>query len=81
MRLRLNQRIPVDIQFVLKRWWALWYISKEKKTEKRKLKDSDVISNIKKILKPCSDNPKIIIDENVSSVIFANRLIVCKMDF
>ncbi|XP_077282563.1 rifampicin phosphotransferase-like isoform X1 [Temnothorax americanus] len=54
----------LDIQFFLKRWWALLCISEEKKTEKSILKDSDVISNIRKFLKPCSDNPKIIMDES-----------------
>lgn len=63
----LNQRVSVDIQFVLKRWWALLCISKETKSERNKLRDNDVIFNIKKILKPCSDDPKIIMDENVSS--------------
>lgn len=64
MKKQISYYLGLDIQFVLKRWWALWCISKEKKTETNKVKDSDVISNIKKILKPCSDNPKIIMDEN-----------------
>ncbi|XP_012537594.1 prodigiosin synthesizing transferase PigC isoform X1 [Monomorium pharaonis] len=66
---QLSHYLGLDIQFILKRWWALWRISK-RKTKKSKLKDSDVMSNIKKILKPCSDNPKIIMDENSCDNIF-----------
>jgi len=62
------KHIFVDVPFVLKRWWALWCISKKEKTRRSKFKDSDVILNIKKILEPCSDNSKIIMNENVSNM-------------
>lgn len=52
----------LDIQFVLKRWWALWCISRQNKN-KSKLKYGKLF-NINKIWKPYTDNPKIIIDEN-----------------
>ncbi|XP_011867776.1 PREDICTED: uncharacterized protein LOC105561966 [Vollenhovia emeryi] len=61
---QLSHYLGLDVQFFLKRWWALLCISKEKKAEKSKLKVSDPMYNIKKILKPRSDNPKIIMDEN-----------------
>lgn len=54
-----------DIQFSLKLWWALWCISKEKKT-KSKFNNGEITSNLKEIFKPCTDNPRIIMDENVS---------------
>lgn len=54
---------PLDIQFDLKRWWALWCISKLNKNKNKK--NDEIMSNITKIWKPYMDNPKIIIDENV----------------
>ncbi|EZA62576.1 Putative phosphoenolpyruvate synthase [Ooceraea biroi] len=62
--------IILDIQFILKRRWALWCISKEKKTNKVKDRNDEIISKIKTILKPCADNPKIIIDENSCDSVF-----------
>ncbi|KAL0121697.1 hypothetical protein PUN28_006885 [Cardiocondyla obscurior] len=64
MKKQLSHYLGIDVQFVLKRWWALLCISKEKKIEKSKLTDNDVISNIKKMLKPSPEDPKIIMDEN-----------------
>ncbi|XP_029168725.1 uncharacterized protein LOC114938804 isoform X2 [Nylanderia fulva] len=49
-----------DIQFLLKRQWALWCIPKRKKTNN----EDEITFNINKILKPCADNPQIIMDEN-----------------
>lgn len=66
MNVRLYLKInffSLDIQFVLKRWWALWCISRQNKN-KSKLK-YDELFYINKIWKPYTDNPKIIIDENV----------------
>ncbi|XP_018366486.1 PREDICTED: uncharacterized protein LOC108763401 isoform X2 [Trachymyrmex cornetzi] len=64
MNKQVSYYLSLDIQFILKRWWAFWCIPKKKETRRSKLKDSDVILNIKKILEPCSDNPKIIMNEN-----------------
>ncbi|XP_070162550.1 rifampicin phosphotransferase-like isoform X2 [Polyergus mexicanus] len=60
----LSHYLGLDIQFVLKRWWALWCISKQNKIDRSKLKDDEVMLNIKRMWKPCIDNPKIIMDEN-----------------
>lgn len=57
----------LDIQF-LKRRWALWCISEQNKTDRSKLKNDEIMFNIKRMWKPCIDNPKIIMNENVSSV-------------
>ncbi|EFN79325.1 Probable phosphoenolpyruvate synthase [Harpegnathos saltator] len=74
--MRLHHKVDVftdlilDIQFSLKLWWALWCISKEKKT-KSKFTDGEITSNLKEIFKPCPDNPRIIMDENsCDSVLF-----------
>lgn len=64
--------IFTDIQFSLKLWWALWCISKEKKT-KNKFNDDETTSNLKEIFKPCADNPRVIMDENVSTGAFPGR--------
>ncbi|XP_018056708.1 PREDICTED: uncharacterized protein LOC108692779 isoform X2 [Atta colombica] len=64
MNKQVSYYLGLDVPFVLKRWWALWCILKKEKTRRSKLKDSDVMLNIKKILEPCSDNSKIIMNEN-----------------
>ncbi|KAL6266847.1 hypothetical protein P5V15_003676 [Pogonomyrmex californicus] len=61
---RLSHYLGLDIQFVLKRWWALWCISKKKRTVRKTSKHNEALFYIKNILQPRSDESKTIIDEN-----------------
>lgn len=61
---KLLYKLGLDIQFFVKRWWALRCICKKQKTKESKYAD-DVMSKLNKLLQPQPDNPKIRINEDV----------------
>lgn len=66
---QFSHYLGLDIQIVLKQWWALWCISKEKKIGRSKYSADDVLLSLK-TFKLCVDNPRMIMDgstcDNVS---------------